>query len=223
MKDNIVKKTPNVVTTKYSAFFLDNVTGVVYVTCDSPQYASGQIRMRGRTNGQYPFGYKKMLEEIFGKCSSYGEEIEVCSGWVKNRPNLMTVDINPDRNPVHVGDGQSLPGGWSNRFERWSSDPPYNKRTAEKMYGTPLPSWSKLLTEGARVTKPGGLLFLLLGDVNFQWHPEGTTRIGWLVLSIIPNQEARAIHIYLKNADAITRSSVQKKTKYHIQTLNSYL
>jgi hypothetical protein len=93
----------------------------------------------------------------------------------------------------------------------------------QRKCGTQLPSWSKLLTEGARVTKPGGLLFFLLGDVNLQWHPEGTTRIGWIVLSIIPNQEARAIHIYLKNAEAITGSSVQKETPYHIQTLNSYL
>jgi hypothetical protein len=136
IKDHIVKKAPNAVTTKYSAFFLDNVTGVVYVTSNSPQYVSGQIRMLGRKDGQYPFGYKKMLEEIFGKCSSYGEEIEVCSGRVRNGPNLMTVDINPDRNPVHVGDGQSLPVDWSNRFERWYCDPPYNKRTAERMYGT---------------------------------------------------------------------------------------
>ena len=223
IKDNIVKKTPDAVTTKYSIFFLDNATGVVYVTSNSPQYISGQIRMLGRKDGQYPFGYKKMLEEIFGKCSSYEEEIEVCSGWVKNGPNLMTVDVNPDRNPVHVGDGQSLPVDWSNRFERWYCDPPYNKRTAEKMYGTQLPSWTKLLTEGARVTKPGGMLFLLLGDVNLQWHPQGTTRIGWLVLSIIPNQEARAIHIYLKNADAITERLIQKETQYHIRTLNSYL
>lgn len=135
----------------------------------------------------------------------------------------MTVDINPDRDPIHIGDGQSLPVDWTNRFERWYCDPPYNKRTAEKMYGTQLPSWTKLLTEGARVTKPGGLLFLLLGEVNLQWHPQGTTRIGWLVLSIIPNQEARAIHVYLKNTDAITERLIQKETQYHIRNLNSYL
>jgi hypothetical protein len=223
IKDNIVKKTPNGVTKKYNVFLLENATGVVYVTSNSPHYVSGQIRMLGRKNGQYPVGYKKMLEEIFGMCSSYGEEIEVCSGWIKNRPNLMTVDINPNRNPVHVGDGQSLPVEWSNRFERWYCDPPYNRRTAEKMYGTLLPSRSKLLTEGARVTKPGGLLFLLLGDVILQWHPEKTTRIGCLDLSIIPNQEPRHIHIYLKNVDAISGSSVQKETKYHLRTLNSYL
>ena len=202
---------------------LENATGVIYVTNNSPQFISGQIRMRGRKNGRYPFGYKEMLEEIFGMCNPSREQIEVCSGWVRNVPNLMTVDINPERHAIHIGDGQSLPADWDNRFDMWYCDPPYNRRNAEKMYGTQLPSWSKLLAEGARVTKPGGLLFLLLGDVNLQWHPKGTTRIGWLILSIIPNQEARAIHIYLKNTDIITRSSVKKEAKYHIQTLNSFL
>ena len=106
IKDNIIKKTPDVVKSKYpGGFFLDNATGVVFVSSNSPQYVSGQIRIRGRKNGQYPFGYKEILEEIFGKCSSCGEEIEVCSGWVKKKPNLMTVDINPDRDPIHIGDG----------------------------------------------------------------------------------------------------------------------
>jgi hypothetical protein len=85
-----------------------------------------------------------------------------------------------------------------------------------------LPSWSKLSTEGARVIKPGGLLFLLLEDVNLQWHPEGITRIRWFVLSIVPNQEAMAIHIYLKNVDAITGNSIQKEMPYRIQPLNMY-
>lgn len=204
-------------------FVLNDATGTIFVSSDSPQYVSGQIRMLGRKNGQYPFRYKKMLEEIFGMVISSGEQIEVCSGWIRNKQNLVTVDINPERHPTHIGDGQFLPKEWDNRFDRWYSDPPYNEQTAEKMYGTHLPSWSKLLTEGAKVTKPGGLMFLLLGDVNLQWHPEGTTRIGWFVLSIIPNQEARAIHIYLKNADATTGSSIQKETPYHIQTLNSFL
>ena len=216
IKDNIIKKTPHAVIGKYNAFFLKNATGVIYVTNNSPQFISGQIRMRGRKNGRYPFGYKEMLDEIFGICNPLEEQIEVCSGWVKNAPNLMTVDINPERHPFHVGDGQSLPADWHDRFGRWYSDPPYNERNAKKMYGTQLPSWSKLLTEGARVTKPGRLLFLLMGDVNLQWHPKGTTRIGWLVLSIVPNQEARAIHIYLKNADAITGNSIQKEMPYHI-------
>jgi ribosomal protein L31 len=136
IKDNIIKKASNAVTKKYNMFFLDSATGVIYVTNDSLQFVSGHIRMLGRKNGQYPVGYKKSMEEIFAICSSDGEEIEVCSGWFRNRPNLMTVDINPDRHPVHVGDGQSLPVDWGNRFDRWYSDPPYNKQNAEKMWNS---------------------------------------------------------------------------------------
>ena len=179
--------------------------------------------MLGKGHGRYPWGYKEMLEEIFGRVRSSREQIEVCSGWIRNKPGLVTVDINPERHPTWVGDGQCLPKEWDNRFDRWSSDPPYNKRTAEKMYGTKLPKWNDLLKEGARVTKPGGLMFLLLGDKNLQWHPKGTTRIGWFLLSVIPLQESRAIHIYLKNDDAITGRSIQKETLYHIQTLTSFL
>jgi len=158
--------------------------------------------MLGRKNGQYPFRYESFPKEVFGL--SQGEEVEICSGWVTNRPSLITVDINPPRHPSYVGDGQNLPEEWENRFYRWYADPPYNAKTAEQMYWTLFPSWSKLLAEGTRVTKPGGLLFLLLGDVNMQWHPEGLIRIGWITLSIVPNQESRTIHIYLKRGDHCT-------------------
>ena len=149
-------------------FCLESAIGALYVTNEGHRFVSGHIRFRRKTIGQYPFRYKKVLEEIFGMCRSDGQEIEVCSDWVRNRPNLMTVDINPDRHPVHVGNGQSLPSDWDSRFDKWYYVPPYNKRTAEKMYGTKLPSWSTLLTECARVTKLGRLLFLLFGDVNLQ-------------------------------------------------------
>lgn len=69
---------------------------------------------------------------------------------------------------------------------------------------------SKLLAEGTRVTKSGGLLFLLLGDVNMQWHHEELIRIGWIALSIVPIQESRAIHIYLKKADSVTENPIHK-------------
>jgi hypothetical protein len=38
-----------------------------------------------------------------------------------------------------------------------------------------------------------------------------------------PESRSKGVHIYLKNSDTITGSSVQKETPYHIQTLNSYL
>jgi hypothetical protein len=60
------------------------------------------------------------------------------------------------------------------------------------------PIQKKLLIEGARVTKSGGLLFLLLGAKNMQWHPKSIIRIGWLGIIIVPNQEIRALHCYVK-------------------------
>jgi hypothetical protein len=205
VRDSIIKRTPDIIDGKYTCYLLNTTTGSLYVTTNSPQYISGHCRMLGRKNGQYPFRYTSLLEEVFG--TSPGEAVEVCSGWVTSRSDLVTVDINPARQPTHIGDGQSLPRDWENRFNRWNADPPYNARTAKQMYGTAFPSWSKLLTEGARVTKPGGLLFLLLGNVNMQWHPEELIKIGWITLTIVPNQESRAIHIYLKKTTSTTGNS----------------
>ena len=96
-------------------------------------------------------------------------------------------------------DAQALPKGWTNTFTRWHCDPPYSQRAAERMYNlTELLSLSRLLIEGARVTKPGGLLFLLLGAKNMQWCPNSLIRIGWIGITIVPNQEIRALHCYIK-------------------------
>ena len=44
----------------------------------------------------------------------------------------------------------------------------------------------------------GVLMFLLLGQQNFQWCPAGVKRIGWIPTTIIQNNELRALHIYYK-------------------------
>lgn len=66
------------------------------------------------------------------------------------------------------------------------------------MYGTSLPNTAKLLHAGARVCKDGALMFLLLGPTNYQSCPAGVKRIGSIALSIIPNNEWRTLHIFLK-------------------------
>ncbi|MGC2307538.1 MAG: hypothetical protein WA461_03985 [Nitrososphaeraceae archaeon] len=96
--------------------------------------------------------------------------------------------------------GQKLPTSWSSSYDRWYCDPPYGEENAVKMYGTAMPSISKLLTEGARVTKPGGLLFLLLGVRNMQWCPQFLTRIGIFFITILPNQEVRYLYICRKHS-----------------------
>ena len=192
INDQIIKRKPDKVTGKYKGSFLfESITGNAYITQNSPQFVSGHLRLRGKNNGQYPYRFKEAIEELFGNCRQSGEEIEVCSGEVVANSKLVTVDINPERNPTNVLDGQYLPQEWKNRFDRWNCDPPYSEHAAIEMYGTSMPSVTKLLTEGARVTKPGGLLFLLLGNKNMQWCPKSLIRIGWFSITIVPNQEIR--------------------------------
>ncbi|MPZ06039.1 MAG: hypothetical protein GEU26_06410 [Nitrososphaeraceae archaeon] len=142
--------------------------GLLYSTTNSPYFISGHLRFRGRDNGRYPFNYLEMIDTIFGKEDN---TIEVCSGSVKG--NSFTVDINPDTKPDLVTDGQELYEIPNDIFCRWRCDPPYNVNTAEKMYRTKLPNTQKLLKADARVCKVGSLMFLLLGQQNYQMCPPG--------------------------------------------------
>jgi hypothetical protein len=90
-----------------------------------------------------------------------------------------------------------------NKFNRWRCDPPYNQITAQKMYGTNLPVTTKLLKAGARVCKVGSSLFLLLGPQNYQWCPHGVKRIDWIPITIVPNDEVRALHIFYKYSNSV--------------------
>ena len=174
-------------------------SGVLYVTANSPHFISGHIRLRGKDLGRYPYNYLEMIDSIFGKVKN---TIEVCSGSM-NSESCFTVDINPNRKPSLVDDGQKLYKVADAQFDRWRCDPPYNLATAEKMYGTGLPITGRLLKAGARVCKAGSLMFLLLGPQNYQMCPPGVQRIGWIAMSIVPNNELRALHIFHKYADSI--------------------
>jgi hypothetical protein len=45
-------------------------------------------------------------------------------------------------------------------------------------------------------------MFLLLGPQNYQWHPKGVKRIGWIAITVVPNNEVRALNIFYKYAEA---------------------
>jgi hypothetical protein len=188
---------------KYSVILAGPAKGVLYITEGSQNFISGQVRMRGRDGGRYPYNYLEMIDHVFG---SEKNTIEVCSGSIKGRhasssPSApFTVDINPSLNPDHVGDAQKLDGISSGIFNRWRGDPPYNDKTARKMYGTELPNPLRLLEAGARVCKPGSLMFLLLGN-SYQPCPKGVKRVGCIAISVIPNNEVRFLNIYLKYED----------------------
>jgi hypothetical protein len=179
----------------YETYSASPCKGVVYITHDNPAFISGHIRVRGENNGSYPYNYTKMIDNLFGEDKN---TIEVCSYKVPKSKNVFTVDINPDYEPSFVADGQNLVGINSNRFTRWRCDPPYNANSAKKMYNTTVPSPIKLLKAGARVIKPKSLMFLLLGPTNYQWHPKGVKRIGIILITVVPNNEIRALNIYYK-------------------------
>jgi hypothetical protein len=194
---------------KYFAIPAHPATGVLYITSNNPEFISGHIRLRGKDEGRYPYNYLEMIENIFGKEDN---TIEVCSrsisGTNKSHSSYtastsFTVDINPETKPDLVGDAQTLQGIPNNKFNRWRCDPPYNQSTAKKMYGTDLPGTSDLLKAGTRVCKVGSLLFLLLGPQNYQWCPIGVKRIGWVAITIVPNNELRALHIFYKYANSV--------------------
>lgn len=172
-------------------------TGALYVTEKNPSFISGEIRMRGKDGGSYPYNYLEMIDKLFGPDN---DTIEVCSHSVKGvnlGGSCFTVDINPDCNPDLAADGQTLADIPDNKFSRWRCDPPYNAKTAKKMYGTELHITAKLLQEGARICKPGSLMFLLLSQ-NYQHCPVGVKRIGRISISVIPNNEERVLNIFLK-------------------------
>jgi hypothetical protein len=189
---------------KYSVILAGPAKGVLYITEGSQDYISGQVRMRGRDGGRYPYNYLEMINHVFG---SEKNTIQVCSGSIKGRNASsspyapFTVDINPSTNPDYIGDAQVLEGIANGVYSRWMGDPPYNDKTARKMYGTELPNPIRLLEAGARVCKPGSLMFLLLGN-PYQFHPKGVKRIGCIDISVIPNNEVRFLNIYLKYEDA---------------------
>jgi hypothetical protein len=170
--------------------------GALFITRENTEFISGQVRVRGRGGGRYPFHLLEAIDHVFGV--EYNA-IEVCSGKVTGLlDGITTVDLNPKNNPTIVDDAEWLGEIRSDTYDRWRADPPYNHDTAKNMYGTELPSPIKLLKAGARVCKSGSLLFLLLGPVNYQWHPAGIKRIGCIVLTVVPNNEIRCLNIYYK-------------------------
>ena len=170
--------------------------GTLFISFDNLGFISGQLRVRGKGGGKYPFHYLEMIDYVFGKEEN---TIEVCSGSVSG---CFTVDVNPKTNPRIVDDGQTLAKIPSDTFNRWRCDPPYNKNTARKMYGTSLPKSIRLLEAGARVCKKCSLLFLM-GPINYQWHPNGTKRIACILFTIVPNNEIRSLNVFYKYSDMI--------------------
>ena len=77
--------------------------GTLFVSFDNLGFISGQVRVKGKGGGEYPFHYLEMIDYIFGREEN---TIKVCSGAVNG--GCFTVDINPETNAQIVDDGQTL-------------------------------------------------------------------------------------------------------------------
>ena len=182
----------------YKIFTATPAVGILY---EVNGFLSGNVRLRGRDNGSYLYNYLEMLDYHFGP--EYNT-IEVGSGNIRElygglgpAQKCTTVDINPDCKPDIVADGQYLSEIRDNSFKRWRCDPPYNDKTSKGMYKTEFPNFNKLLKTGARVIEPNSLMFLLCSQ-NYQMCPSNVTRIGFIYISVVPNNETRILNIYVK-------------------------
>ena len=73
---------------KYNIISANPATGILYVTERSPFYISGQVRMRGRNGGRYPYNYPEMIDSVFGVEEN---TIEVCAGSIPGRTSKQEV------------------------------------------------------------------------------------------------------------------------------------
>jgi len=102
--------------------------------------------------GQYPRGFiAAMLPWL--RCAR-NEVLHVCSGALL-RGEGIRVDIRPQARPDIIADGRKLPFA-NGTIAGAMCDPPYCEEYAESLYGVEYPRPAHLLTELARVVRPGG-------------------------------------------------------------------
>jgi hypothetical protein len=85
-KYDIITRDPN---KRYFTIPAEPATGLLFVTQNNPQFISGQIRVRGRNNGSYPYNYLEMIDALFGKEPN---TIEVMSQRFRIRIRLTGLD-----------------------------------------------------------------------------------------------------------------------------------
>lgn len=198
------------------------VKGVCFVTDETRYFIHGRAAVKGNGGGTYPDHYLEMIDYVFGPEKN---TIEACARTVRvdNLRTAFTIDSQIwcpcERceqckkgqgrigclNPVYPSlstNAETLLGVDLGRFNRYRADPPYNEAAAKAKYGTTLPNFKKLIDAAARVCKIGSLIFLLLGPDNYQHVPAGVMRVGLIYISVIPNNETRALNIYYKFAEA---------------------
>lgn len=108
--------------------------------------------------GGYPKGFVEWALAEMG-CSRLGDVLHLCSG------SMLTgvrVDIRPEVSPDIVADCRAVPFP-AESFDWIMADPPYAQDYARNLYDTEVsyPKPGEILTEAARLLRPGGRVGLL--------------------------------------------------------------
>lgn len=148
----------------------------------------------GRYPGIYPLGFLKRVKKKYG---FNGQMLHICSGSLNGSHTGIKIDLeykNPNVAPDVVCDAQKLPFK-DGVFDRVWADPPYNQEYAGR-YGHPLPGIMKILKEGVRVAKEGGIVGML--HFTVPWTPLGSKRIGHFAVYQGPGFQGRTFAVFEK-------------------------
>lgn len=140
--------------------------------------------------GQYPRGLIGKLLASLG-CARH-EILHVCSGALP-RGEGIRVDIRPAARPDILADGRLLPLR-SGSVAAVMIDPPYCEEYAESLYGVEYPRPKALLTEAARVVRPGGRIAFVHYIVPRA--VAGTRRVWIRGMSTGENMPMRAVTLF---------------------------
>jgi len=140
----------------------EGARGVPHVTDDQAEGDPDGFAVFGR----YPKGLLSHVLKLrlLGNVGR-ADVLHICSGTL-GPEEKWTVDVREAARPLIVADGTELPFR-ADSFRAVMLDPPYSDAYARNLYGVenPRPSW--LLTEAARVVRPGGRIGMLHVAIPF--------------------------------------------------------
>lgn len=143
--------------------------------------------------GAYPHSYLKRVFALFPDCRKI---LHVFSGTLDKTVPGKKVDINPERNPDYIGDAKELSLFVKEKYSLLIADPPYSAADAEH-YGTIMINRKKVVSECAKVLRPGGFL-VWLDQVLPMFRKKELHLVGIISVIISTNHRTRCTFIWQK-------------------------
>lgn len=158
-------------------------------------WMTGQdYRKKNEYYGGYPSNYLDRVFSLFPDCDRV---MHLFSGMVGDAVLGDKVDINPEREPDIVADAHELSQSIDpSSYDLIIADPPYSDEDA-KHYGTTMVNRNEVVTECAKVLKPGGFL-VWLDQVLPMYRKKELNLVGVIGLIISTNHRVRSTFIWEK-------------------------